>query len=107
MWLEADGLPDGEWDAMVANLPYVEASASLAPEIVRHEPALALFSGDDGLEAIGRVVEQAAAARVPWVAFEHGAEQGPAVRALLTEAGWSDVRTERDLAGLERVSVGC
>jgi release factor glutamine methyltransferase len=107
VWTQADGLPEGAWDAVVANLPYVETGASLAPEITRHEPALAVFSGEDGLDVIRRVVDQAAAARVPWVAFEHGSEQGPDVRLLLSLAGWSDVRTERDLAGLERVTVGC
>jgi release factor glutamine methyltransferase len=106
-WMQADGLPDGAWDGVVANLPYVETSATLAPEITRHEPALAVFSGEDGLDVIRRVVDQAAAARVPWVAFEHGSEQGADVRLLLSLAGWSDVRTERDLAGLERVTVGC
>ena len=106
-WRQADGLPPGSWDAVVANLPYVETSATLAPEITRHEPAIAVFSGEDGLDAIRRVIDQAAAARVPWVAFEHGSEQGPQVRMLLSLAGWRSVRTERDLAGLERVSVGC
>lgn len=106
-WVLADGLPPGPWDGMVANLPYVEAGAALAPEITRHEPALALFSGDDGLDVIRRVVDQAAAARVPWVAFEHGSEHGDAMRLLLRMAGWAQVRTERDLAGLERVTVGC
>jgi release factor glutamine methyltransferase len=106
-WVLADGLPEGTWDAVVANLPYVETSAALAPEITRHEPAVAVFSGEDGLDAIRRVIDQAAAARVAWVGFEHGSGQGPAVRMLLSLAGWHDVRTERDLAGLERVTVGC
>lgn len=106
-WTQADGLPAGDWDGVVANLPYVEATASLAPEISRHEPAIALFSGEDGLDAIRRVIDQAAAARVPWIGLEHGSEQGAAVRMLLSMAGWPEVRTERDLAGLERVTVGC
>jgi release factor glutamine methyltransferase len=106
-WVQADGLPPGAWDGVVANLPYVETSASLAPEIAKHEPAVAVYSGEDGLDVIRRVIDQAAAARVPWVAFEHGSEQGADVRVLLSLAGWSGVRTERDLAGLERVTVGC
>jgi release factor glutamine methyltransferase len=44
---------------------------------------------------------------VGWVGLEHGSQQGEAVRALLRGAGFARVRTERDLAGLERVSVGC
>ncbi len=106
-WVLADGLPLGSWDGVVANLPYVEFGTSLAPEIARHEPALAVFSGEDGLDTIRRVIDEAAAARVPWVGLEHGCDQGADVRLLLSLAGWSDVRTERDLAGLERVTVGC
>jgi release factor glutamine methyltransferase len=106
-WVLADGLPPGAWDGVVANLPYVETGATLAPEIVRHEPALAVFAGEDGLDVIRRVIEQAAAARVAWIGLEHGSEQGADVRLLLSLAGWAEVRTERDLAGLERVTVGC
>jgi len=106
-WVLADGLPPGAWDAVVANLPYVETGATLPPEIVRHEPAVAVFSGEDGLDTIRRVIDQAAAARVPWIGLEHGSEQGADVRLALSLAGWADVRTERDLAGLERVTVAC
>lgn len=106
-FVTADGLPDGAYDAVVANLPYVVAGERLAPEIARHEPALALFSGADGLDAIRALVEQAAGRGVPWIALEHGYDQGDAVRVLLRLAGYGEVRTERDLAGLERVTVGC
>ncbi|MCW3008891.1 MAG: prmC [Solirubrobacterales bacterium] len=106
-WAQADGLPSGDFQAVVANLPYVVDGEALAPEIARHEPALALFSGPDGLDAIRALVEQAAARRVGWIALEHGFEQGDAVRVLLRMAGYAEVRTERDLAGLERVTVGC
>lgn len=106
-WVQADGLPDGDWDAVVANLPYVAADERLPPEIARHEPALALYSGPDGLDAIRALVGQASEAGLGWIALEHGFDQGEAVRALLGDAGWSRVRTERDLAGLERVSIGC
>jgi release factor glutamine methyltransferase len=110
-WTQADLLPpagaDGEFAAIVANLPYVEAGAALAPEIARHEPALALFSGPDGLDAIRALIAQAAARRISWIALEHGFEQGDAVRVLLRLAGYGAVRPPRDLAGLERVTVGC
>ncbi len=105
-FLHADGLPAGDWDAVVANLPYVADGERLAPEISRHEPREALFSGPDGLDAIRAVVARAAG-RVAWIGLEHGADQGASVRALLRGGGWADVRTERDLAGHERVGVGC
>lgn len=104
-FVQADGLPPGDWDAVVANLPYVAEGERLAPEITRHEPAGALFAGPDGLDAIRPLVARASG--IPWIALEHGAEHGPAVRGMLRGAGWSEVRTERDLAGHERVTVGC
>lgn len=106
-WIAADGLPPGPWDGVVANLPYVAQGERLAPEILRHEPPGALFAGRDGLDAIRALVARAAGVRVPWIGLEHGADQGEAVRALLRDAGWETVRTERDLAGHERVTVGC
>lgn len=99
-WVEGEGLPDGGWDAVVANLPYIEHGETVRPEL-RHEPRLALFGGDDGLDVIRAVAAQAR--DVAWVAFEHGATHGEAVRALL---GPGSV-THRDFAGHERVTVRC
>ena len=88
---------------VVANLPYVEAGAPLAPEL-RHEPAAALFAGPDGLDVLRRFCAQLAGHPARWVALEIGAGQAGAVRALLP--GWqTDV--VRDLAGIERVVVAC
>lgn len=103
-----DGLPDS-FDAIVSNPPYVADSerASLAPEILRHEPAGALFAGPDGLDAIEALIAQAAARGcVRTLALEIGAGQAAAVLALMRDAGFADARAERDLAGIERVIVG-
>jgi release factor glutamine methyltransferase len=110
-WVYADlldGVPD-EHDAIVSNPPYVAESerASLAPEILRHEPPGALFAGTDGLDAIRGLIAQAASrARVRLLALEVGAGQAGAVAELMRAAGFADVRAERDLAGIERVVVG-
>ncbi len=110
-WLHADllaGVPD-EYDAILSNPPYVAESerAELAPEIVRHEPPGALFAGVDGLDCIRALIAQAGAReRVRTVALEHGAGQAPAVSELMDAVGFPEVRCERDLAGIERVSVG-
>jgi release factor glutamine methyltransferase len=110
-WLRADllsGVPD-EFDAILSNPPYVAESArsSLAPEILRHEPPQALFSGPDGLVAIRALLAQVARrGRVATVALEVGAGQAPAVGELMRVAGFPAVRAERDLAGIERVVVG-
>jgi release factor glutamine methyltransferase len=110
-WLRADllaGVPD-EFDAVLSNPPYVaeSARASLAPEILRHEPAGALFAGVDGLDAIRALLAQVASRRrVRTVALELGAGQAPVVIELVRAAGFPSVRVERDLAGIERVVVG-
>ena len=110
-WLRADllaGVPD-EFDAILANPPYVaeSARASLAPEILRHEPPGALFSGTDGLDAIRALLAQVGAReQVRTVALELGAGQAGAVQELMRTAGFATVRAERDLAGIERVVVG-
>ncbi|MFI5009264.1 MAG: peptide chain release factor N(5)-glutamine methyltransferase [Solirubrobacterales bacterium] len=110
-WLAADlldSVPD-EFDAVLSNPPYVAESerASLAPEIVRHEPPGALFAGPDGLDAIRRLAGQLRErSRVRFAALEVGAGQAAAVAVLLGDAGFDAVRAERDLAGIERVVVG-
>jgi release factor glutamine methyltransferase len=110
-WMQADlllGVPD-EFDAILSNPPYVAESerASLAPEILRHEPPGALFSGSDGLDAIRALIAQVAErGRVRTVALELGAGQAGAVQELVRTAGFATVRAERDLAGIERMVVG-
>jgi release factor glutamine methyltransferase len=110
-WLHAAllaGVPD-EFDAILSNPPYVAEAerARLAPEIVRHEPHGALFAGVDGLDVIRALSRQLSTrARVALVALEIGAGQADAVRELVSAAGFTTVRAERDLAGIERVIVG-
>jgi len=94
---------------IVANLPYVPAGelASLPPD-VRTEPALALDGGAYGLDLVRRLVADAPALLAPGgaLALEIGAGQAEATRALLQGAGFADVQTRPDLAGVERVVSG-
>jgi release factor glutamine methyltransferase len=74
---------------------------------LRHEPHDALFAGADGLSAIRRLAGQLALRpSVRFTALEVGAGQAPAVAELLRDSGFEEVRSERDLAGIERVVVG-
>jgi release factor glutamine methyltransferase len=102
-----DGV-DPHVDAVVSNPPYVEDAerAAMAPEIVRHEPGLALFAGADGLRTIRPLLTQAARTDTRLVALEVGAGQAPKVRALVAAAGFPEVETVTDLAGHERVVLG-
>jgi release factor glutamine methyltransferase len=94
---------------IVANLPYIPAGdlASL-PLDVRTEPALALDGGTDGLDLVRRLVADAPALLGPGgvLALEIGDSQADATRALLRDAGFTDVQARQDLAGVERVVSG-
>lgn len=100
----ADLLGGGDYDAVLANLPYVADGAEVAPEIAEYEPDSALFAGADGLDVIRRLVDSAPS--VPVLALEIGFDQADAVAELLAGAGFSAVDRMRDLAGVERVIVG-
>jgi release factor glutamine methyltransferase len=95
------GVPEGEYDLIVANLPYVPDDEwdRLQPEIRGYEPRQAFLAGADGLDAIRGLI--AAARSGTEVALEHGNDQGPAVREMLDEA-----RSFPDLANWERITVG-
>jgi len=97
-----------DWDAVLSNPPYVAERdrAALPPDVLRHEPAQALFAGEDGLDVIRRLVAEAAATSATLLAMELGAGQASRVTALAQAAGFDDVRALRDLAGIERVVEG-
>ncbi|MGA8257160.1 MAG: peptide chain release factor N(5)-glutamine methyltransferase [Nocardioides sp.] len=97
----------GTVDVVVCNPPYIplEAWESVAPEARDHDPHLALFSGDDGLDAM-RVLERRARLLLRpggWVGAEHADVQGESAPEVFRASGfWRDVRDHRDLAGRAR-----
>ena len=105
----ADALPelDGTVDVVVCNPPYIPLDAweSVAREARDHDPAAALWSGDDGLDAV-RVLEATAARLLRpggVVGAEHADVQGASAPAVFSGTGrWADVRDHRDLAGRDR-----
>lgn len=101
------GAVQGRFDVVVANPPYIAAGDPHLPALA-HEPPHALVSGGDGLDSLRIIVREAPAHLLPGgrLLVEHGHEQGAAVRALFIEAGFDDVRTLRDAAGIERVGSG-
>ena len=107
----ADAFPDldGTVDVVVANPPYIplEAWESVALEARDHDPALALWSGEDGLDAIRAIEKTAWRLLKPGgvVGVEHAdaqAESAPAVFSSAREHDWADVRDHLDLAGRPR-----
>jgi len=111
-WLESDwyaGLGVQRFDLILGNPPYIadDEWPATDPETA-FEPVTALRAGADGLDDL-RLIIAGAPARLAaggWLLVEHGCRQGPAVRALLAAAGFTDIASESDLAGLERITEG-
>jgi len=105
-WLEGC---DGPFDLIVSNPPYIDpADHHLEEGDVRFEPRSALVADQRGLADLATIITQAASRLVAggWLLLEHGYQQGAEVRALMEEGGFDAVRTERDLGGNERVTLG-
>ncbi|MEC5159906.1 release factor glutamine methyltransferase [Janthinobacterium sp. CG_23.3] len=104
-WFGALGA--ARFDLIVSNPPYIASGdRHLSEGDLRFEPAGALTDHADGLAALRILVAGAPrhlAAR-GWLLMEHGYDQAAAVRALLAAAGYTEVQSWRDLAGIERVS---
>jgi release factor glutamine methyltransferase len=108
----ADAFPDldGTVDVVVSNPPYIPLGSVIRDaEVATHDPAIALWSGEDGLDAM-RVVERVAARLLRpggHVVVEHADVQGTAAPAVFSATGgWADVRDHQDLAGRDRYLTG-
>ena len=106
-WFEP--LAGCRFDLIVSNPPYVAAAdLHLRQGDLRFEPATALASGKDGLTAI-RIIVAGAPAHLRaggWLLFEHGYDQAGVCRDLLDNAGFGEVFSRADIAGLPRVTGG-
>lgn len=102
--------PAAGWAVITANLPYIPEPVwrTLAPEVQRFEPRLALEGGDDGLAIIRRLVAAAPAHLAPGGALylEIGYDQGESVPDLLAAHGYVDVSVRKDYAGHPRIVRG-
>ena len=110
-WLEGNWLSsmpaNQRFDLIVSNPPYIAATDPHMPAL-RHEPRQALVSGPDGLDDIRTLVDQAPGHLKPggWLLLEHGHDQSAAVQALLRQAGFDQVQSRPDLAGIPRCTGG-
>lgn len=94
---------------IVSNPPYLGASdPHLTDPTLSFEPRAALVAGASGLEALAAIAAGAPSHLESGglLILEHGAEQGAACRELLSAAGFGGIETHRDLAGLERATLG-
>jgi release factor glutamine methyltransferase len=109
-WWEPLAALTGEFSGMVSNPPYIPTStvATLQPEVVNHEPHLALDGGVDGLDCIRQLVEISPRYLRPggvWL-IEMMAGQADTVRTLLEKQGsYCNIEIHKDLAGIDRFAL--
>ena len=109
-WWEPLTLLKGQVSGMVSNPPYIPSNIvpTLQPEVVNHEPHLALDGGTDGLDAIRHLVDVAPSYLRPggiWL-IEMMAGQAEAVKTLLQQQGsYENIQIHADLAGIERFAL--
>jgi len=106
-WFSA--LNDQRFDIIVSNPPYIASGdIHLSQGDLRFEPLSALASGVDGLDDIRRIISAAPQhlASNGWLLLEHGYDQAGSVRELLAQRGFVEVFSEKDIAGIERVTGG-
>ena len=101
------GLKDEKFDLIVSNPPYIEENDEHL-KALSFEPIGALTSGQDGLDDIRLIVRESRQFlnNDGALLLEHGYNQGKRVRDILTENGFSEVMTLKDLGGNERVTYG-
>lgn len=111
VWLDPlryfHGNPHGTLSGIVSNPPYIPSDTvlTLQPEVMRHEPHLALDGGSDGLDCLRQLITQAPTYLQPhglWL-VELMAGQAPAIAQLLAADGrYEHIQIHTDLAGIER-----
>ncbi|MEY3613918.1 MAG: Release factor glutamine methyltransferase [Pseudomonadota bacterium] len=103
-WMDA--VP-GPFELIVSNPPYV-ADGDPYLAALRHEPLSALTSGAEGLDDIRLIIAQAPSRLAPggWLLLEHGWDQAAPVQTMLLEAGFVQVQSRKDLAGMDRCTGG-
>ena len=96
----------GQVAVIVTNPPYIPAlMVPRDPEVRDHEPAMALYGGDDGLDTVRGILRTAALLLKPGglVVIEHADIQAKAITELLLAAGWHSVTSHQDFNGRDRV----
>lgn len=104
-WFQA--ITDKDYDLIVANPPYIDtADPHLKQGDVRFEPRTALVAEDAGLADIKHITAQGKRFLKPrgWLVFEHGFTQAEDIRDFFQEQGYQNIQTQRDYAGLERIT---
>ena len=95
-------------DVVISNPPYVPDDAvPRDPEVRLHDPAQALYGGEDGLDVVRIISRRAAELLHPGglLVLEHGELQGAQIRGILTADGWRAAATHQDLTRRDRATT--
>ena len=97
---------DEKFDMIISNPPYIPIGTELEPEL-SHEPSVALFAEENGLQLYRKIVQEAPKYlnENGWLIFELGIGEANSVKAFMNEY-FTDVQTEKDLAGIDRIIYG-
>jgi release factor glutamine methyltransferase len=109
--VQSDGMAtvaNERFDMVVSNPPYLVPADLVRYPALRHEPEEALVAGPVGTEDHARVAREAAGVLQPGggIVLEVGEGQAPAVEGILAAAGFTDITTRADLAGISRAVRG-
>lgn len=99
---------DGTVDVVISNPPYIPLGAiPRDPEVRLHDPEIALYGGDDGLDVVRQVSATALRLLHPGgtLVLEHGELQASAIGELLRQDGWRAIAHHRDLLGRDRATT--
>ena len=111
-WIRSDLFAeiDGKFDMIVSNPPYIASNVlrELDPEVIDHEPVLALDGGEEGLDILKKIVGGVSdhLCSGGWLFLEIGYDQGQAVRELLSDKNFKEIQIIRDLGNRDRVAAG-
>jgi release factor glutamine methyltransferase len=104
-----DALPEAAYDIIISNPPYIAiGDPHLLMGELQHEPTRALVAKNAGFSDLFHIAKEAKAYLKPGGALvlEHGYTQAPALTAYLEDQAFADITTIKDLAGLDRVTIG-
>lgn len=109
-WWEPLALLKGKFSGMVSNPPYIPTSTvlTLEPEVVNHEPHLALDGGTDGLDCIRQLINTSPEYLQPggvWLIEMMAGQADTVVQLLQNHGSYRNIEIHTDFAGIERFAV--
>jgi release factor glutamine methyltransferase len=98
---------DGIFDLIISNPPYIGLieKETISDEVIKYDPEIALFAGNEGLDAYKRIIPNLAKHLKPdgYVVLEIGASQSNQVKNMMNAVGFANTKIVKDLSGKDRL----